>query len=227
MPRRKRGEDDEDFVADDESEDDDISDEEEDEEPARKKRKVAAQVSKPVGASGRAKKTEPRSKRDAPLSTRAPRKKKYLFEEELASMMYGMGDSSHPARETVHLMEDMLVDFVRHLTSVSAKIGARSLSLQTSRKATKQTGQKLQVEDLLFVLRHDQAKLARANQAIRAVKEQQRLKKAENAAARAEKAKEKGLQQGEAQAVDAEFRRKAQELGDKFLWSSGAVGLTE
>lgn len=61
--------------------------------------------------------------------------------------MYGFGDAENPLPETVDLVEELTIDY---LTKFAKK----------AMEAANRRG-KLQTEDLLYVIRHDEKKLAR------------------------------------------------------------------
>jgi transcription initiation factor TFIID subunit 13 len=74
-------------------------------------------------------------------------KKKGTFKRELISMMYGFGDVSNPYDASVELLEDMVLDFIYEMTTRAIQIGKKG---------------KLQTEDLVFLIRKDRKKYARA-----------------------------------------------------------------
>ena len=51
--------------------------------------------------------------------------KKYVFVKELGGMMYGCGDAEAPLLESVHLLEDMVIDFMVQMTRKAVKIAER------------------------------------------------------------------------------------------------------
>ena len=77
--------------------------------------------------------------------------KRAKFAADLRPMMYGFGDSSQPLEETVDLVEDVLIDFLKTITE----------------KSVQQNGgapEKLRVEDMLFAIRKDRPKYNRARE---------------------------------------------------------------
>ncbi|XP_014250855.1 transcription initiation factor TFIID subunit 13 isoform X2 [Cimex lectularius] len=72
--------------------------------------------------------------------------KKRLFSKELRCMMYGFGDDQNPYTESVDLLEDLVIEYITDLTHQAMEIG--------------RTG-RVQVEDIIFLVRKDQRKYAR------------------------------------------------------------------
>lgn len=79
-------------------------------------------------------------------------KKKLLFEKEIKQMMYGFGDSKNCLRESVELMEDLALDYIKNMTIEATKVGANK--------------RKLKLEDFLFLIRKDKKKYSRAKELI-------------------------------------------------------------
>ena len=87
-------------------------------------------------------------------STSADRRR---FQRELRSMMFGFGDDRHPQTETVELLEDMVIDYVRQLLQKAQEVSEhRELGSKKAAKA------KVRDRDLLFVLRKDRRRYERA-----------------------------------------------------------------
>ena len=77
-------------------------------------------------------------------------KRKRTFTKELKYMLYGFGDVSCPASDTVEVMEDMVLEFITET------------ALRAERVASKRG--KIKTEDFLFVVRKDPKKYARVEQ---------------------------------------------------------------
>ncbi|BDA43119.1 Transcription initiation factor TFIID subunit 13 [Coccomyxa sp. Obi] len=81
-------------------------------------------------------------------------KKRGLFSKDLKLMMYGYGDAENPFSTTVDLLEDIVVDYVTIMAHTAME------------RATGRDG-KMQPEDVLFLVRKDPRKLARAQELLR------------------------------------------------------------
>jgi transcription initiation factor TFIID subunit 13 len=88
------------------------------------------------------------------------------FQRELRSMMFGFGDDRHPQTETVELLEDMVIDYVRQLLQKAQEVSEhRELGSKKAGKA------KVRDRDLLFVLRKDRRRYERAVELLEVWKE--------------------------------------------------------
>lgn len=94
-------------------------------------------------------------------STTAGRKR--LFSKELRCMMYGFGDDQNPYTESVDLLEDLVIEFITETTHRAMEIG--------------RTG-RVQVEDIVFLVRKDQRKYARVKDLLTMNEELKRARKA-------------------------------------------------
>ena len=65
-------------------------------------------------------------------------------------MMYGFGDAEEPLPETVNLVEELTIDYL-------SKFAAKAMEAANRRG-------RLQTEDLMYVIRHDEKKLARCHE---------------------------------------------------------------
>lgn len=108
------------------------------------KKKTAAGSAKPS--------TKTAAAQQAPLQTRG------LFAKDLKSMMYGFGDAEEPFHETVELVEDITVDYISTL-------------IQSALELAQGKDGKPNVADLLFLIRKDPAKYARAQRLLKADRE--------------------------------------------------------
>jgi len=90
-------------------------------------------------------------------------KKKHYFYKELRCMMYGFGDDKVPYTETVELLEEVVVEFVRNFIIRSIEIG--------------KTG-KLQLEDVWYLIRRDPKKYAKVKDLLTMNEELRRARKA-------------------------------------------------
>ena len=73
------------------------------------------------------------------------------FEKELRSMMYGFGDSSQSLPQSVHLMEDMVVDYLQQMLQQA------HTACEDRQRSLRRAGAEAKVKerDLLFVVRKD------------------------------------------------------------------------
>jgi len=89
--------------------------------------------------------------------------RKRLFSKELRCMMYGYGDDQNPYTESVDLLEDLVIEFITEMTHRAMEIG--------------RTG-RVQVEDIVFLVRKDQRKYARVKDLLTMNEELKRARKA-------------------------------------------------
>nr|CAG4645957.1 EOG090X0JQT [Lynceus sp. MCZ IZ 141354] len=82
---------------------------------------------------------------DAQLGSTASGRKR-LFSKELRCMMFGFGDDQNPYTESVDLLEDLVIEFLTETTHKAMETG--------------RTG-RVQVEDIVFLVRKDARKYAR------------------------------------------------------------------
>lgn len=91
-------------------------------------------------------------------------KKRGLFSKDLKVMMYGYGDAENPFSATVDLLEDIVVDYVT------------TMAHSAMDDATGRDG-KMQPNDLLYLVRKDPRKFARATELLRLNDEIKQAKK--------------------------------------------------
>ena len=89
--------------------------------------------------------------------------RKRLFSKELRCMMYGFGDDQNPYTESVDLLEDLVIEFITEITHKASEIG--------------RTG-RVQVEDIIFLVRKDQRKYARVRDLLTMNEELKKARKA-------------------------------------------------
>ena len=89
--------------------------------------------------------------------------RKRLFSKELRCMMYGFGDDQNPFTESVDLLEDLVIEFITEITHKASEIG--------------RTG-RVQVEDIIFLVRKDQRKYARVRDLLTMNEELKKARKA-------------------------------------------------
>lgn len=89
--------------------------------------------------------------------------RKRLFSKELRCMMYGFGDDQNPYTESVDFLEDLVIEFITDTTHRAMEIG--------------RTG-RVQVEDIIFLVRKDQRKYARVKDLLTMNEELKRARKA-------------------------------------------------
>uniref|UniRef100_A0A1B0AH71 Transcription initiation factor TFIID subunit 13 n=1 Tax=Glossina pallidipes TaxID=7398 RepID=A0A1B0AH71_GLOPL len=89
--------------------------------------------------------------------------RKRLFSKELRCMMYGFGDDKNPYTESVDLLEDLVIEFITEMTHKAMEIG--------------RTG-RVQVEDIIFLVRKDARKYARVKDLLTMNEELKKARKA-------------------------------------------------
>jgi len=89
--------------------------------------------------------------------------RKRMFSKELRCMMYGFGDDQNPYTETVDIIEDLVIEFITEMTHKAMEIG--------------RTG-RVQVEDIVFLVRKDSRKYARVKDLLTMNEELKRARKA-------------------------------------------------
>uniref|UniRef100_T1JNQ0 Transcription initiation factor TFIID subunit 13 n=1 Tax=Strigamia maritima TaxID=126957 RepID=T1JNQ0_STRMM len=90
-------------------------------------------------------------------------RKKRLFSKELRCMMYGFGDDRNPYTESVDILEDLVIEFIIEMTHKAMEVG--------------RTG-RVQVEDIVFLVRKDQRKFARVKDLLTMNEELKKARKA-------------------------------------------------
>ncbi|OAD61853.1 Transcription initiation factor TFIID subunit 13 [Eufriesea mexicana] len=78
-------------------------------------------------------------------------------------MMYGFGDDQNPYTESVDLLEDLVIEFITEMTHRAMEIG--------------RTG-RVQVEDIVFLVRKDPRKYARVKDLLTMNEELKKARKA-------------------------------------------------
>ncbi|KAG9253410.1 transcription initiation factor IID, 18kD subunit-domain-containing protein [Emericellopsis atlantica] len=75
--------------------------------------------------------------------------KQYKYRSEISQMMYVSGETAEPPAETTSIMEDIVrqqvIEMLRNCTELASRRGSKSIS----------------INDLIFQIRHDQAKVSR------------------------------------------------------------------
>ncbi|KAI8424453.1 hypothetical protein MSG28_002938 [Choristoneura fumiferana] len=89
--------------------------------------------------------------------------RKRLFSKELRCMMYGFGDDQNPYTESVDFLEDLVIEFLTETTHRAMEVG--------------RTG-RVQVEDIIFLVRKDQRKYARVKDLLTMNEELKKARKA-------------------------------------------------
>lgn len=89
------------------------------------------------------------------------------LQRELHNMMFGFGDSANPAKETMQLMEDFVVDYLQLVLSQ----GQQATS-DRARHARGSTSTQLRDRDLLFALRKDPERYQRVEQILEIYEDQ-------------------------------------------------------
>ncbi|GBP39438.1 Transcription initiation factor TFIID subunit 13 [Eumeta japonica] len=89
--------------------------------------------------------------------------RKRLFSKELRCMMYGFGDDRNPYTESVDFLEDLVIEFITDFTHKAMEVG--------------RTG-RVQVEDIIFLVRKDPRKYARVKDLLTMNEELKKARKA-------------------------------------------------
>eukprot|EP01124_Arcella_intermedia_P001404 TRINITY_DN10763_c0_g2_i1.p1 TRINITY_DN10763_c0_g2~~TRINITY_DN10763_c0_g2_i1.p1 ORF type:complete len:136 (-),score=29.14 TRINITY_DN10763_c0_g2_i1:99-467(-) len=85
------------------------------------------------------------------------------FVKDLPTMMYGFGDVKNPEDETVNLMQELVFEYIREMTFKASEVASKR--------------GKIQPEDLVFVIRKDRKKYARAIELLSMNEELKRARK--------------------------------------------------
>ncbi|KAL7644387.1 UNVERIFIED_CONTAM: hypothetical protein RMT77_005217 [Armadillidium vulgare] len=89
--------------------------------------------------------------------------RKRLFSKELRCMMYGFGDDQNPYTESVDLLEDLVLEFITQMTQKAMEVGRSG---------------RVQVEDILYLVRKDKRKYARVHDLLNMNEELKKARKA-------------------------------------------------
>ncbi|CAI9721063.1 transcription initiation factor TFIID subunit 13-like [Octopus vulgaris] len=95
---------------------------------------------------------------DSPLE-----KRKKIFSKELRCMMYGFGDDQNPYTESVDLLEDLVVEYITEMTKKAMEVGRPG---------------RIQVEDIIFLIRKDAKKYSRVKELLTMNEELRKARKA-------------------------------------------------
>ncbi|RVE70273.1 hypothetical protein OJAV_G00062200 [Oryzias javanicus] len=90
-------------------------------------------------------------------------RRKRLFSKELRCMMYGFGDDQNPYTESVDILEDQVIEFITEMTHKAMSFGRQG---------------RVQVEDIVFLIRKDPRKFARVKDLLTMNEELKRARKA-------------------------------------------------
>jgi len=89
--------------------------------------------------------------------------RKRLFSKELRCMMYGFGDDQNPYTESVDFIEDIVIEYITEVTQKAMETG--------------KTG-RVQVEDIMHLVRRDTRKYARVKDLLTMNEELKKARKA-------------------------------------------------
>nr|XP_034996598.1 transcription initiation factor TFIID subunit 13-like [Zootoca vivipara] len=93
--------------------------------------------------------------------------RKRLFSKELRCRMDGFGDGQNPYKESVDILEDPVIEFITEMTHKAVSIGRQG---------------RVQVEDIVFLIRKDPRRFARVKDLLTVNEELKRAGKAFDAA---------------------------------------------
>merc|ERR1719337_428198 len=86
-----------------------------------------------------------------------------MFSKELRCMLYGYGDDKNPYTETVDFLEDLVMEFISEMTHKSMEIGRQG---------------RVQVEDIIFLVRKQPRMYARVRELLTMNEELKKARKA-------------------------------------------------
>jgi len=89
--------------------------------------------------------------------------RKAMFRKELRSMLYGFGDEKVPFEETLEVLEQIVVSYVRELSARAMEVGKSG---------------KLALEDIHYLIRRDAKKFGRVKDLLSMSEELKRARKA-------------------------------------------------
>ncbi|KAK6169594.1 hypothetical protein SNE40_020614 [Patella caerulea] len=95
---------------------------------------------------------------DTPLD-----KRKKIFSKELRCMMYGFGDDQNPYTESVDLLQDLVIEYITEMTKKAMDTGRPG---------------RIQVEDIIFLIRKDPKKYSRVRELLLMNEELRKARKA-------------------------------------------------
>jgi len=84
------------------------------------------------------------------------------FQKEISCQLYGFGDAKNPYKETVELVEKLVVDYITDTTQAALEIGKPN---------------KITLEDITYVIRKDKRKATRAKELLHLNEEIKRARK--------------------------------------------------
>uniref|UniRef100_A0A9L0K7P8 Transcription initiation factor TFIID subunit 13 n=2 Tax=Equus asinus TaxID=9793 RepID=A0A9L0K7P8_EQUAS len=87
----------------------------------------------------------------------------WSFLLKVRCMMYGFGDDQNPYTESVDILEDLVIEFITEMTHKAMSIGRQG---------------RVQVEDIVFLIRKDPRKFARVKDLLTMNEELKRARKA-------------------------------------------------
>ena len=107
----------------------------------------------------------------APHATSEP--KKHAYAGELRSLMFGYGDAPQPRTETVEMLEDITLDYLRRVLRKAADAADERVRHAAARTGSQPPASaRVRERDLLFVLRRDKRKLERVRELLEVWEEQ-------------------------------------------------------
>ena len=95
---------------------------------------------------------------DTPLE-----KRKKIFSKELRCMMYGFGDDRNPYTESVDILEDLVIEYLTEMTKKAMEVGRPG---------------RINVEDMIFLIRKDPKKYSRVKELLTMNEELRKARKA-------------------------------------------------
>ncbi len=87
----------------------------------------------------------------------------FILLDVVRCMMYGFGDDQNPYTESVDLLEDLVLDFITEMTLKAMEVGRPG---------------RVQVEDMIFLIRKDSRKYARVKDLLMMNEELKKARKA-------------------------------------------------
>uniref|UniRef100_A0A915ENR8 Transcription initiation factor TFIID subunit 13 n=1 Tax=Ditylenchus dipsaci TaxID=166011 RepID=A0A915ENR8_9BILA len=94
---------------------------------------------------------------------KTPEERKFVFRRELRAMLYGFGDNKSPADNTMDVLEQIVVDYIRQVCQKALAVGKPN---------------KLLLEDIHYLIRRDQKKFSRVKELLSMSEELKKARKA-------------------------------------------------
>uniref|UniRef100_A0A914LDT8 RNA helicase n=1 Tax=Meloidogyne incognita TaxID=6306 RepID=A0A914LDT8_MELIC len=94
---------------------------------------------------------------------KTPEERKFIFRRELRAMLYGFGDEKQPAENTLEVLEQIVMDYIREVCRKALEVGKPN---------------RINLEDIHYLIRRDQKKFGRVKELLSLSEELKRARKA-------------------------------------------------